>query len=136
MQAAADKVLELCDGNMLATSVMAKALQSCSNDRGWEQTLTEFMQYIEDDSTEGAGRIIAAIRAAVQGLQQAKHPRSRAAATAFEMLRHVQARRILPLPLLQLLWDQLHPDDPRGDLDAVLDRLVDASLLYKQQVCV
>lgn len=126
-------MLQQCDGNMLATSVMANALAECSHASGWEQTCRQFMQYIEHDSTAGAGRIIAAIGAAVNSLQQAKDPRSVAAVKAFEMLQHVQARRMLPLPLLQLLWDQLHPDQPCGVLDAVLDRLVGASLLYKQE---
>jgi len=114
---------------MLAVSIMGQALKQRAQDR-WQHMLDTFLSVL--DSTRhnpqeyGSGK--AAVAGAVRASMQTLDPE---AAAALNMLRLVQTRRQLPLPLLQLLWEAVYSGQPRSgeDVSVPLEMLVDASLL-------
>jgi hypothetical protein len=72
------------------------------------------------------------LQAALNSLGTAGDREGRAAIKAFDMLQHVQYRRVLPAPMLQLLCSCAYPNEHIAEVEALLQRLVQASLLYKQ----
>jgi len=120
-----DSVLDKCDGNMLATALMATALGERAPD-WWEKATSSFMQT--------ASPIVSAIHTALDSLAASADKDKRAAVAAFAMLRHLQCRLPLPVPLLQLLWSTLHPPPDDDDVNVLLGHLKRASLLCYQQV--
>lgn len=128
-QAVVDAVLGKCDGNMLATALIAGALRDRSTAASWHKVSQEFMQRVEECSP-----IVSAIQTVLHSLAAAADRDKRAAVEAFDMLRHLQCRLPLPLPLLQLLWSTLHPASEDEDINVLLGHLRHASLLCCKQV--
>ena len=119
-------VAERSGGNLLAASVLGAVMRGAEPEE-WQALIGSVFGGEEEESKA----ILNAVQLADVALAAAGRD-GRAAAAAFGLLRHLQAQRPLPLPLLQLAWQVLQPEEAgsRG-VREVLDRLVAASLLSK-----
>lgn len=128
MQAIVDSILDRCDGHLLAVSIMGKALRQYSREADWQIVDRQFISRLETDVLDSSKIVFGALQAALNSLNATPNRESQTAVKAFAMLQHLQARLILPTPMLQLLWSCVFPNEPA--VKALLDRLVNASLLY------
>lgn len=129
LQAVVDKVLALCDGNMLAAAIMGQALKKRPD--VWQHVLDRLTDHLDSRNNQDIPQeyhnritVTGAIAVAAESL-------SPAPASAFDMLRLLQVQQQLPLPLLQQLWGVVSDLAGEEDVAAPLSELVDASLLCK-----
>jgi hypothetical protein len=130
-------ILDKCDGNMLAVDIISGALVKRRTLTGWQQVAKEFTTRLTTYHLSGDLKrcqpVFSAVQAVIGGLQAAEADLdSQVAAKAFHMLQHLQSRLVLFVPMLQLLWDWVYPDLKGHEIEVLLERLVQASLLLEQ----
>lgn len=132
MQSIIDSITKKCDGHLLAVDILGKALRRYKTAEGWQDVAQKFHANLQKGASQEEHVVFSALQAALDSLRTAADREGREAIRAFVMLRHVQASRLLPVPMLQLLCSWVYPEEPIPEVEALLDRLVQASLLYKQ----
>jgi hypothetical protein len=129
----ADKVRALCDGNMLATAIMGKALGKRDPDT-WQHVLAKVQEDLNDCSNRDIPQEYHNRHTVKGAIEVAAKSLTPAAEKAFDMLRLLQVQRQLPLSLLKSLWKAVYagsPDLADEDVTVPLTELVEASLLCK-----
>jgi hypothetical protein len=134
LQVLAQEVLDRCDGNLLAVTILGKALKHREQLCGWQQIRKDFVAELSNPNAPTIPPAYKQNKETVVGaITAAAHTLSKSAAAAFSMLQLLQVHHQLPLPLLQLLWANCKFEVPPGQVDVspCLNELVEASLLYK-----
>jgi hypothetical protein len=139
LQGIAEDVLARCDGNLLATAIMGRALSCRQQCSAWQHVLSTFNKALDEAAQRRVPQDYHNRDTVMGAIAAAKGTLKPAALKAFQMLQLLQVQRQLPLPLLQLLWSELYGSDPdlaNEDVTAPLSELLDASLLCKVSVAV
>lgn len=132
MQGIVDSILQKCDGHLQAVDMLGKALRRYKTASDWQRVAKQFHADLQTGAAEETHVVFSALRAALTSLEQAADRQGREAVRAFAMLRHVQSSCVLPVPMLQLLCSWVYPDGEVPEAEALLERLAEASLLYRQ----
>jgi hypothetical protein len=112
--------------------MLGKALRCWETAEGWQDVAKKFHEDLQTGASQETHVVFSALQAALNSLGTAGDRVGREAIKAFNMLQHVQSSRVLPTPMLKLLCSWAYPNEHIAEVEALLQRLVQASLLYKQ----